>query len=100
AQVLHHALTDQVVEVRLADADQARNDRQRDHQKHEDVQQEQVPLRDRDVDEELQEDRVDQPEEARDKDGDEDDRDLWPVWLEEKLDAAHWMTRGPPCDAA
>jgi hypothetical protein len=76
AEVLHHALADQVVQVRLTDADQARDDRQRDHQQHEDVQQEQVPLRDRDVDEELQEDRVDQPEEARDEDRDEDDRDL------------------------
>ena len=76
AQVLHDALADDVVEVALADADQARDDRQRDHQPDEQVEQAPVALRDRVVDEELQQDRVDQAEEAREQDRDEDDRDL------------------------
>ena len=37
AQVLHHALADDVVDVRLADADEAAHDGQHDHQRHEQV---------------------------------------------------------------
>ncbi len=45
-QVVHDALADDVVEIALPDTDQARHDRQDDHQADEQVQQPEVALRD------------------------------------------------------
>ena len=62
AQVLHDVLADDVVEVGLADPDQPGDDRQHDHQPDEQVELDEVALRDRVVDEELEEVRVDEPD--------------------------------------
>ncbi len=105
AQVLHHVLADDVVEVRLADADQAGDDRRDDHQGDEHVEQEPVLLRQGHVDDLAEQDRVHQAEQARDDDREEDDHDLEPVGPEEARDATRrraglslaycrWILRG------
>ena len=88
AQVLHDVLADDVVEVRLADADQARHDREHDHQPDVEVEVRVVLADDDLVDQELEQERVDQPEEARDEDREQDDDDLEPVRPEEGDDPA------------
>ena len=88
AQVLHHALADDVVEVRLADADEARDDRDDDHQAGVEVEQPEVLLRDRLVDEQLEQVRVDEPEQARDDDREQDRGDRHAVRPEEAGDPA------------
>ena len=72
-EVLHDALADDVVEVRLADADEPGHDRDDDHQPDVQVQLVEVVADDDVVDEQLEQVRVDQPEEARAQDRDEDD---------------------------
>jgi hypothetical protein len=89
AQVLHHALADDVVEVALSDADEPGHDRHRDHQADVQVQQREVLLGDRDVDEELEQVRVDDAQQARDDDGQEDDGDARAIRPEEAKDSAH-----------
>jgi hypothetical protein len=88
SEVLHDGLADDVVQVALAQTDDAAEDRQHDHQPDENVQQQEVAVRDRDVDQEFQKDRVDQPDEARGEDRDEHDAHLEPVRLEERDDPA------------
>ncbi len=83
AQVLHDALADDVVEVALADADEARDDRQHDHQADVQVQLLVVAADDDLVDQQAQQQRVDQADEARRQDRRQDDDDLEPVRLEE-----------------
>ena len=85
-EVLHHVLADDVVEVRLADADEPGHDRDHDHEP--DIQvQVRVVLADDDlVDEHAEQERVDQAQEARDQDRHHDDRDLRPVRPEERGD--------------
>ena len=104
AEVLHDVLADDVVEVALADADQPRPDRQRDHQAHVEVEPLVVPPDDDLVNEQLEQVRVDEADEARCQDRDEDDRDLRPVGAEEgddppdRLAAAllrNWRPRRP-----
>ena len=59
AQVLHDVLADDVVEVALADADEAGDDRQHDHQPDVQVELAEVLAGDRVVDEQLEQERVD-----------------------------------------
>ena len=88
-QVLHHVLPDLVVDVGLADADGAADDRDDDHHHDEQVQQEEVLLRDRDVEQELEQVRVDDTQEARHDDRDHHDDDLLAIGSEEGGDASH-----------
>ena len=82
-------LPDLVVDVGLADADDAADDRDDDHQHDEQVQQEEVLLRDRDVEQELEQVRVDDTQEARHDDRDHHDDDLLAIGSEEGGDASH-----------
>ena len=87
AQVLHDVLADDVVEVALADPDQARDDRQDDHQADVEVELRVVLADDHLVEEQAEQQRVDQADQARGQDRDEDDQDLELVRLEEDRDA-------------
>jgi hypothetical protein len=97
-EVLHDVLADDVVEIALANADQARDDRQPDHQADEQVELPPVPVRDRVVDEELEENRVDEADEARGKDRDEDDPHLEAIGSEERDDPAQGPAASLPGD--
>ena len=88
AQVAHDALADAVVEIALAYADEARNDRDHDHQPHEQVEQSKVQVLYGDVDQELEQNRVDDAQEAGEQDGAQHDQDLGPVGCEEGDDLA------------
>ena len=94
AQVLHDVLADDVVEVALADADQARDDRQHDHQPDVQVQLLVVAADDHLVEQEPEQERVDQADEARRQDRDQDDEHLEPVRPEEGDDPPE--RRGAP----
>ena len=77
AQVLHHAVADEVREIGLAHPDHAEHDRDRHHQTHERKQQIEVgPVRDEQgvVEHHLHEQRVDDPEPGGHHDRDEDQR--------------------------
>ena len=89
AKVLHDVLANDVVEVALADADQAGHDGQHDHQADIQVEQLEVVTDDDVVDQELEQVRIDQADEARRQDRHEDDDDRQPVRPEEGHDAAH-----------
>jgi hypothetical protein len=86
AQVAHDALPDLVVEIALADPDQAGDDRDGDHEQDEEVEQAPVEMPDGDVDEQLEQDRVDDAQAAGQQDRAEDDQDLEPVGDEEDDD--------------
>jgi hypothetical protein len=62
AQVVHHALADDVGEPRLPDAEHAGRDRDGDHAGHQQDQQAVVVLRDRDVEDVAQQERGDDAE--------------------------------------
>ena len=88
AQVLHHVLADDVVEVALTNPDQPRHDRQHDHQPDVQVELVVVAADDDVVDQQSEQQRVDEADEARGDDGHQDDDDLEPVRAEERRGSA------------
>ncbi len=91
AQVLHHVLADDVVEVALADPDQAGDDRQRDHQPDVEVEVVVVLADDDLVDQQPEEQGIDQADEAGRQDRHEHDHDLELVRPEEVDDPAQGL---------
>ena len=92
AQVLHHALSEQARQVRLANADRAAEDRDRDHDPNQHVEEMEVRVAaarlQRLVEDLFREQRVDDAETRRDEDREADERDPPPVGAKQASDAA------------